>query len=161
MNNKHANEPVHPREQRGARLLRPRRLLRVLTCVGVLAGMAGHLRAATYVVDQAAPGAADTNPGTGEQPFKTVQHAADIAKPGNTVYVMAGQYDERVRVRTGGMEGQPVAFVAMPRRSATVGGFDLGASYIRVEGFEITAGLPPPSNCAPATAKSSTTTSTT
>jgi len=102
----------------------------------------GHVRAATYVVDQAAPGAADTNPGTEEKPFKTVQHAADAAKPGDTVYVMAGKYDERVKVKAGGTEGKPVAFVAMPRRSATVGGFDLEASYIRVEGFEITSDKP-------------------
>ena len=32
--------------------------------------------------------------------------------------------------------------MARPRRSATVGGFDLEASYIRVEGFEITADKP-------------------
>jgi len=102
----------------------------------------GHVRAATYVVDQAASAAADTNPGTEEKPFKTVQHAADAAKPGDTVYVMAGKYDERVRVKAGGTEGKPVAFVAMPRRSATVRGFDLEASYIRVEGFEITADKP-------------------
>ncbi len=102
----------------------------------------GHAQTATYVVDQAAPGAADTNPGTEEKPFKTVQHAADAAKPGDTVYVMAGKYDERVTVKAGGTEGKPVAFVAMPRRSVTVGGFDLEASYIRVEGFEITADKP-------------------
>jgi hypothetical protein len=114
----------------------------MLVCVGVLAGMAGHVRAATYVVDQAAPGAADTNPGTEEKPFKTVQHAADAAKPGDTICVMAGKYDERVKVQAGGTEGKPVAFVAMPRRSATVGGFDLEANYIRVEGFEITANPP-------------------
>jgi hypothetical protein len=108
----------------------------------MLTGMAGQVRAATYVVDQAAPGAADTNPGTEEKPFKTVQHAADAAKPGDTIYVMAGKYDERVKVKAGGTEGKPVAFVAMPRRSATVGGFDLEASYIRVEGFEITADQP-------------------
>lgn len=36
----------------------------------------GHVREATYVVDQAAPGAADTNPGTEQMPFKTVQRAA-------------------------------------------------------------------------------------
>ena len=101
-----------------------------------------QIRAATSVVDQAAPGAADTNPGTEEKPFKTVQHAADAAKPGDTVYVMAGKYDERVKVKAGGTEGKPVVFVAMPRRSATVSGFDLEASYIRVEGFEITAGKP-------------------
>jgi hypothetical protein len=102
----------------------------------------GQVRTATYVVDQAAPGAADTNPGTEEKPFKTVQRAADAAQPGDTVYVMAGTYDERVKVKAGGTEGRPVAFVAMPRRSATVGGFDLQASYIRVEGFEITADQP-------------------
>jgi len=102
----------------------------------------GQVRAATYVVDQAAPGAADTNPGTEEKPFKTVQRAADAAQPGDTVYVMAGKYDERVNVKAGGTEGKPVAFVARPRRSATMGGFDLEASYIRVEGFEITADKP-------------------
>ena len=114
----------------------------MLACVGVLASLAGHVRAATYVVDQAVPGTADTNPGTEEKPFKTVQRAAGVAKPGDTVYVMAGKYDERVKVQAGGTEGKPVTFVAMPRRSATVGGFDREASYIRVECFEITADQP-------------------
>ena len=102
----------------------------------------GRAQATMYVVDNTAPGAADTNPGTEEEPFKTVQHAADAAKPGDTVYVMAGKYDERIKGRGGGTEGKPSVFVAMPRRSATVGGFDLEASYIRVEGFEITADKP-------------------
>ena len=102
----------------------------------------GHAQATAYVVDHAAPGAADTNPGTAEEPFKTVQRAADAAKPGDTVYVMAGKYDERVKVKAGGAEGRPVAFVAMPRCSASVRGFDLEASYICVEGFEITADKP-------------------
>ena len=115
---------------------------RLLTCVGVWAGMAWQVGAATLVVDQAAPGAADRNPGTEAQPFKTVQHAADAAKPGDTVCVMAGKYDERIKVKTGGAEGKPIAFVAMPRRAATVGGFDLEAGYVRVEGFEITADPP-------------------
>jgi len=114
----------------------------MLACVGVLAGLGGQVVAATYVVDQAAPDAANTNPGTEEKPFKTVQHAADVAKPGDTIFVMAGKYDERVKAKAGGTEGKPVAFVAKPRRSATVGGFDLEASYIRVEGFEITADQP-------------------
>jgi hypothetical protein len=119
-----------------------RRLVLLLTCVGVLPGMAGHVRAATYVVDQAAPGAADTNPGTEQQPFSSVQHAANTAKPGDTIYVMAGKYDERVEVKAGGTEGKQVAFVARPRRSATVSGFDLDAGYVHVEGFEITADKP-------------------
>ena len=102
----------------------------------------GRAEAVTYVVDRAAPGAADTNAGTEQKPFMTVQRAADAAGPGDIVYVMAGQYDERVKVKAGGTEGRPVAFVAMPRRSATVRGFDIEASYVRVEGFEITADKP-------------------
>jgi hypothetical protein len=102
-------------------------------------GSAGQLQAATYVVDQAAAGAADTNPGSEEKPFKTIQHAADVAKAGDTVFVMAGKYDERVVVKTSGAEGQMISLRAMPRRSAIVQGFDLDGSFVRVEGFEITA----------------------
>lgn len=102
----------------------------------------GQARAATYVVDQAAPGAADTNMGTEEKPFKTVQHAANMVEPGDTVFVMAGKYNERVKIKTSGTESQRITLRAMPRRSVVVGGFDLQVSYIRVEGFEITAEKP-------------------
>jgi hypothetical protein len=118
------------------------RVLSLAALVVLLVATAGSARAALYVVDQAAPGAADSNAGTEEKPFKTVQRAADAAKPGDTVYVMAGKYDERIKVKTSGAEGRPITFQARPRRSATVRGFDLEASYIRVEGFEITADKP-------------------
>lgn len=95
-----------------------------------------------YVVDQAASGAADSNPGTEEKPFKTIQRAADAAQPGDTVFVMAGNYPERVQVRSSGAEGRPIMLRAMPRRSVVIGGFELQASYIRVQGFEITAEKP-------------------
>src|SRR5271165_3840734 len=55
-------------------------------CCAVLAGTVGQARAAIYVVDPAAFGAADTNPGTEQKPFKTVQRAADAARPGDAVY---------------------------------------------------------------------------
>jgi hypothetical protein len=111
-------------------------------CWAGLAGTVGRARAAVYVVDAAAPAAADANPGSEQKPFRTVQHAADAARPGDTVYVMAGRYNERIQVKTGGAKGRPIAFQAMPRRSASVGGFDLDASYVRIEGFEITAERP-------------------
>jgi hypothetical protein len=125
----------------------PRRLARwgllwTLICACPFLGIIRNCEAATYVVDQAVPGAADSNPGTEEQPFNTVQHAADTAKPGDTIYVMAGKYDERVKVKTGGTDGNPIAFVGMPRHSAIVGGFDLETDYVRVEGFEITSDKP-------------------
>src|SRR6185369_7163652 len=33
-------------------------------------------------------------------------------------------------------------YVGLPRRSASVDGFDIEASYVRIEGFEITSGKP-------------------
>jgi hypothetical protein len=102
----------------------------------------GGAKAAIYVVDQAAPGAADTNPGTEEAPLRTVQRAADLVEPGDTIFVMAGDYKERIKITTSGEEGQPIILQAMPRRSVVVDGFDLQASYIHVVGFEITAEKP-------------------
>jgi hypothetical protein len=116
-------------------------LARVAAVLAILV-LAGVSPAAVYVVDQAAPGSADTNPGTDAKPFKTVQHAADLAKPGDTVYVMLGRYEDRVKVAASGEAGRPITFQAMPRRSAVVGGFDLQGSYVRVAGFEITADTP-------------------
>ncbi len=102
----------------------------------------GRMHAATYVVDHAAPAATDTNPGTEESPFKTIQRAINEVKPGDTVLVMAGKYDERLKLKTSGAEGQPITLRAVPRRSAILNGFDLQASYIRIEGFDITAEKP-------------------
>src|SRR3972149_340491 len=34
----------------------------------------------------------DANPGTLDQPWSTIQHAADILNPGETVFVRAGMY---------------------------------------------------------------------
>jgi hypothetical protein len=105
-------------------------------------GLIQPTHAASFVVDQAAAGAADTNRGTEAQPFLTIQHAADVAKPGDIVFVMTGHYPERVKLRISGAVGQPISFQAMPQRTAVVAGFDLQASHLRIEGFEITAEKP-------------------
>jgi len=118
------------------------RLLLAITYSVIWAVTADPVAAATYVVDKAEPGAADTNPGTERKPFKTVQHAADAAQAGDTIFVMEGQYDERVKVKTGGTESHPVVFIARPRHSAILRGFDVEANFIRVEGFEIAAPKP-------------------
>jgi len=105
-------------------------------------GTAAAPAGTVYVVDQSAPGAADTNPGTETRPFFTVQRAADAARPGDTIYVMAGRYDERVKARHGGEPRRPVSFISAPRHAARVAGFDLAADHLRVEGFEVTADPP-------------------
>jgi hypothetical protein len=111
-------------------------------CLGSASWTCFSSRAAIYVVDVAAPIAADTNPGTEAKPFSTIGRAAELVRAGDMVMVMASTYDERVRVKNSGVEGRPISFVAAPRHSSSVGGFDLQASYIRVEGFEITSQKP-------------------
>lgn len=84
----------------------------------------------------------DADPGTQEQPFRTIQKAANIVGPGDVVIVRPGFYNERVdTLRKSGQPGRPITFVAEPQGQATMLGFHLGYSpgsdYIRIEGFKI------------------------
>jgi hypothetical protein len=100
-----------------------------------LGGAAGR----AYVVDAGNPQAGDDNPGTEEKPWKTIAHAAARVAPGDTVYVMEGNYPERVSLSVSGAKDRPVSFVAVPTRRVLMYGFDAnGASHVRIRGFEIT-----------------------
>ena len=115
---------------------RPARLL----AAAVVLTAVGPAIAATYTVDQQSPQAADSGAGTEEQPWLTIQHAADTAVAGDTVYVKSGAYVERVRLSTPGAEGELISFIATPRRSVLMHGFTIDeAHYVHVEGFEITS----------------------
>lgn len=56
----------------------------------------------TLYVDQAHPQASDENPGTRQQPLRTINLAAQMAMPGERVVVAAGVYRERVSPAHGG-----------------------------------------------------------
>src|SRR5258708_31368654 len=68
-----------------------------LTILTSLASLlpASAFAAASYYVSKTG---ADTNPGTEQQPWLTIQHAANVAPPGSTVYVHAGTYPARVNI---------------------------------------------------------------
>ena len=105
-----------------------------------LGGACGAAAGGGYVVDQSRPSADDTNPGSEDKPFKTIQRGADAAQAGDTVCVMEGNYAERVAIKTSGAEGKPVVFQAVPPRSVQMLGFDVGGhSHLRLEGFRITS----------------------
>ena len=89
-------------------------------------------------------GGATTARPTGDAaaPWATVQQAADAAKPGDTILVAEGVYDELVTVKTSGTKGAPITFRAATRRKARVKGFVLEGDYITIEGFEITTNEP-------------------
>jgi hypothetical protein len=108
----------------------------------------------TYYVSMSG---SDANPGTPAQPFLTIQHAADLVNPGDTVIVDDGVYTYSgtnycspvktvVCATRGGMAGNWVVFRSKNRWGAKIDGqsnsvangwtFQSNAGYVQVEGFE-------------------------
>jgi parallel beta-helix repeat protein len=79
----------------------------------------------TYVVDQNHRQASDKGNGTERQPFKTINRAAQLAEPGDTVLVHAGVYRERVCPARGGVPGRPIIYQAADSRVVVIKGSDV------------------------------------
>ena len=93
----------------------------------------------------------DSNPGTREAPWRTIQHAADTALPGSTILVRGGIYAERVTINVSGSAAKGyVTFRSHPDETVVLDGGSLSVpegrtamisiqdqSYIRIQGFEI------------------------
>lgn len=114
--------------------------------------------AATYCVDRSHPQASDFNPGTEVAPWKTIQHAASTLVAGDTVYVKAGTYPERVTVANSGAQGREIVLAAYPGQTVTIDGTGIevpeysgllevrGISDVRVRGFHVTKSGPHPTS---------------
>ena len=95
-----------------------------------LIGFGLNAHAATLVVNAGAPAASDANPGSAAAPFKTIDAAAKIAKPGDTVSVAPGLYRENVTLRASG-----VTLESQTPGAAIIDGADLiAATEIKDEG---------------------------
>lgn len=95
----------------------------------------------------------DSNPGTYALPWRTIQHAANSARPGDRVYVRGGTYYGSINVPgSGSATTGPIVFQSFPGEQAVIDGSGnawtggelmglvnlIGAhSYIVIEGFEI------------------------
>ena len=105
----------------------------------------------TYYVS---PTGSDSNPGSSSAPFKTIQRAANLVNPGDTVIVRDGTYSNAaatgvgsklITMSRGGTASSWVTFMAEHTWGAvidglsntTAEGWSFGASYIRVQGFEV------------------------
>jgi hypothetical protein len=105
---------------------------------GVSFKTASPAKAAVYYVSTTG---SDSNDGSINSPWLTIQKAANMAQAGDTILVKTGNYDERVALPSGksGTPSAPITFRAEPRRTVNMKGFK-GATndYIRIEGFNIT-----------------------
>lgn len=92
----------------------------------------------------------DTDPGSSEQPFATIQKAVDMASPGTVIFVRGGAYTERVIWSVSGTEAEPIVLRNYPGEQVAIDGGELvvgsgldplmlieGQSYITIEGLEI------------------------
>lgn len=101
----------------------------------------------SYYVDAA--GGDDGAAGDGAHPFRTIQHAADLVNPGDTVVVRSGVYTGNatsvVSINRGGTAGTFVLFRSATKWGAVLDGQNnlsasvvhIDADYVRVEGFEM------------------------
>ncbi len=78
-----------------------------------------------WVVNQTHPNASDQGDGTDTHPFKTISHAAELAGPGDTVWVRAGIYRERVTPARGGEPNRPITYQAAPGEQVIVKGSEI------------------------------------
>ncbi len=92
----------------------------------------------------------DSNSGTQSAPWKTIQHAADTAHAGSTVYARGGTYEELVRINVSGNPNDGfITFRSYPGEIAVLDATRFtpedrqgvltiqNQSYVRIEGFEI------------------------
>jgi hypothetical protein len=77
----------------------------------------------------------DLNPGTPEQPFRSISRAAEIAGPGDTVTVHAGTYREWVNPKRGGeSDSNRITYQAAEGEEVIIKGSEVITAWERHEG---------------------------
>lgn len=85
----------------------------------------------------------DVNPGTKRAPFRTIQHAADLAQPGDVISVRAGIYRERVSPPRGGTsDAKRITYQAASGEKVIITGADEITNWVQVMGDVWTKSLP-------------------
>ncbi|MFC1558235.1 right-handed parallel beta-helix repeat-containing protein [candidate division KSB1 bacterium] len=73
-----------------------------------------------YYVDQSHSSAGDSNPGTENQPWLTIQHAAQTAREGDTVFIKKGIYTEKVLPAYSGTAENPIVYKNFSKDAVTL-----------------------------------------
>src|SRR5690606_3854830 len=68
------------------------------------------------------PNGSDENDGSQQAPWRTVEHAAEVVKAGETVFVREGTYKENVTFKSSGSEAGYITFQAYPGENPVISG---------------------------------------
>jgi hypothetical protein len=92
----------------------------------------------TYYVDGNAKNAEDSGPGTKDHPFRTINHAAQILQPGESVVIASGVYREAIRPARGGTSPEAmISYEAAPGAHVVVQGAIPVSGWQPSEGWNI------------------------
>lgn len=92
----------------------------------------------------------DSNPGTLDRPFRTIQRGASVAQAGSTVYIRGGIYKEQVTISNSGTASAPIRIVAYPGETPVIDGdnyrlptiqwaalLSITGNYVYLSGLEV------------------------
>jgi alpha-N-arabinofuranosidase len=100
-----------------------------IACVGLVV-FAATLRAGEFHVTK---GGDDAHPGTPAAPLRTIQRAAELAQPGDTITVHEGIYRERVNPPRGGeSDARRIVYRAAPGEKVEIRGSEVARNWTRV-----------------------------
>jgi hypothetical protein len=97
-------------------------LISALALTGLVGLAVSPTTAATGATYYVAPNGDDSNPGTIDRPWRTIQKAANTLVAGDTVYLRAGTYGEQVNFTRSGSSNSPITFEAYAGETPIVDG---------------------------------------
>jgi nitrous oxidase accessory protein NosD len=124
-------------------------LLLVISCLTAVLTLSSGPAGAGAVYYVASNGS-DRDPGSAQQPFRTIAYAVTRARAGDLVLVNPGQYKESVAITAAGTPGAPIvvrglpgAVLTSPDPTRSLSAFDVGghAAFVTVQGFELAGGF--------------------
>jgi hypothetical protein len=106
--------------------------LLIFACLCLLANLHHDSRAAEFHVATAGN---DQNRGTRSAPLRSIQHAAELAQPGDVITVYKGVYRERVNPPRGGTsDSQRIVYRAARGERVEIRGSELVKNWVHVQG---------------------------
>jgi len=100
-------------------------------CQSVVETVEPRVLLSTYFVSTTG---SDWARGTLNAPFRTIQHAANLVRPGDTVLIRGGTYHETVTPVRSGTQRAPITFAAYNGENVTIDGADPISGWTRYSG---------------------------